>query len=79
MDGSWHDAAQLCAVGPLVSRSFAENLSGSLLGIGGGVVVLGPHAPRHINIRYAIGASIVSAIATSSGAAGLTYGEALPI
>jgi len=43
---------------------------GSLLGLGGGLIVI-PALTLflHVNIRYAIGASIVSVIATSSGAA----------
>lgn len=54
----------------LGAASFAAGTFGSMLGLGGGVIlvpvmtlVLG------IDIRYAIGASIVSVIATSSGAA----------
>jgi uncharacterized protein len=43
---------------------------GSLLGVGGGIIVIPALALLlHIDIRYAIGASIVSIIATSSGAA----------
>lgn len=43
---------------------------GSLLGLGGGVIVVPVLTLAfHIDIRYAIGASIVSVIATSSGAA----------
>jgi uncharacterized protein len=45
-------------------------LFGSLLGLGGGIIIV-PALTLvfHIDIRYAIGASIVSVIATSSGAA----------
>ena len=43
---------------------------GSLLGLGGGLIVIPALTLLfHIDIRYAIGASIVSVIATSSGAA----------
>src|SRR5690242_6285746 len=43
---------------------------GSLLGLGGGIIVIPALTlGLHIDIRYAIGASIVSVIATSSGAA----------
>ena len=43
---------------------------GSLLGLGGGIVIVPALSLLlHIDIRYAIGASIVSVIATSSGAA----------
>ena len=50
--------------------SFAAGLLGSLTGLGGGIVVV-PMLTLffHVDIRYAIGASIVSVIATSSGAA----------
>jgi len=50
--------------------SFAAGLLGSLTGLGGGVVIVPTLALLFgINIRYAIGASLVSVIATSSGAA----------
>ena len=43
---------------------------GSLLGLGGGVIVIPALTLLfHIDIRYAIGASVVAVIATSSGAA----------
>src|SRR5690348_5368279 len=43
---------------------------GALLGLGGGIIVVPVLTLLlHVNIRYAIGASIVSVIATSSGAA----------
>jgi len=50
--------------------SIGAGLLGSLLGLGGGIIIV-PALTLvfHINIRYAIGASIVSVIATSSGAA----------
>jgi len=45
-------------------------LLGSLLGLGGGIIVVPALVLLlHVNIRFAIGASIVSVIATSSGAA----------
>jgi uncharacterized membrane protein YfcA len=50
--------------------SFGAGLLGSLTGLGGGVVLVPLlTALFHVDIRYAIGASLVSVIATSSGAA----------
>src|SRR5580698_1111045 len=50
--------------------SFAAGLLGALTGLGGGVVLI-PLLTLvfHVDIRYAIGASLISVIATSSGAA----------
>ncbi|HLI62715.1 MAG TPA: sulfite exporter TauE/SafE family protein [Terriglobales bacterium] len=50
--------------------SFLAGFLGALTGLGGGVVVV-PMLTLlfHVDIRYAIGASLVSVIATSSGAA----------
>ena len=50
--------------------SFAAGLLGSLTGLGGGVVLI-PLLTLgfHVDLRYAIGASLISVIATSSGAA----------
>jgi uncharacterized membrane protein YfcA len=50
--------------------SFAAGLLGSLTGIGGGIIIV-PMLTLlfHVDLRYAIGASLVSIIATSSGAA----------
>jgi hypothetical protein len=50
--------------------SLAAGFLGALTGLGGGVVVV-PMLTLlfHVDIRYAIGASLVSVIATSSGAA----------
>src|ERR1700729_4152988 len=50
--------------------SFAAGLLGALTGLGGGVVLV-PLLTLvfHVDLRYAIGASLVSVIATSSGAA----------
>ena len=50
--------------------SFAAGLLGALTGLGGGIIVV-PMLTLlfHVDIRYAIGASLVSVIATSSGAA----------
>lgn len=52
------------------SGSLAAGFLGSLTGLGGGVVIV-PLLTLvfHVDIRYAIGASLVSVIATSSGAA----------
>src|ERR1700681_824030 len=50
--------------------SIAGGFLGSLTGLGGGVVIVPLLTLAfHIDIRYAIGASLVSVIATSSGAA----------
>src|ERR1700759_3809769 len=50
--------------------SFLAGFLGALTGFGGGVVVVPVLALLfHVDIRYAIGASLVSVIATSSGAA----------
>jgi uncharacterized protein len=50
--------------------SFAAGLLGALTGLGGGIVIV-PMLTLlfHVSLRYAIGASLVSVIATSSGAA----------
>jgi uncharacterized membrane protein YfcA len=54
----------------VLAGSFLAGLLGSLTGLGGGVVIV-PLLTLvfHVDIRYAIGASLVSVIATSSGAA----------
>lgn len=50
--------------------SIGAGLLGSLLGLGGGIIVVpGLTLLLGVDIRFAIGASIVSVIATSSGAA----------
>ena len=58
--------------------SVIAGLVGSLLGLGGGIIII-PVLTLwlHIDIRYAIGASIVSVIATSSGAAATYVRERL--
>ena len=50
--------------------SFAAGLLGALTGLGGGIVIV-PMLTLlfHVDLRYAIGASLISVIATSSGAA----------
>jgi uncharacterized membrane protein YfcA len=50
--------------------SFTAGLLGSLTGLGGGIVIV-PMLTLlfHVDFRYAVGASLVSVIATSSGAA----------
>src|SRR5215470_7759635 len=54
----------------IFSSSILAGLLGSLTGLGGGVVIVPVLTLLfHIDIRYAIGASLVSVIATSSGAA----------
>src|SRR5271154_4216364 len=58
--------------------SLAAGLLGSLLGLGGGIIVIPALTLLlHVQIRYAIGASIVSVIATSSGAAAAYVRERL--
>ena len=50
--------------------SFAAGFLGALTGLGGGVVLIPLLTLAfHVDIRYAIGASLISVIATSSGAA----------
>jgi len=50
--------------------SMFAGVLGSLLGLGGGIIIIPVLTLLfHVDIRYAIGASIVSVIATSSGAA----------
>src|SRR5579863_6518194 len=59
----------------VAAGSFLAGLLGSLTGLGGGVVLV-PLLTLFfkVDIRYAIGASLVSVIATSSGAAA-AYGK----
>jgi len=54
----------------VATGSFGAGLLGALTGLGGGIVVV-PMLTLlfHVDMRYAIGASLVSVIATSSGAA----------
>jgi uncharacterized protein len=61
-----------------LGASFVAGLLGSLLGLGGGIIII-PVLTLwlHVDIRYAIGASIVSVIATSSGAAAAYVRERL--
>jgi uncharacterized protein len=50
--------------------SFVAGLLGALTGLGGGVVIVPLLVVAfHVNVHYAIGASLISVIATSSGAA----------
>ncbi len=61
----------LIGLAPLVAvGAFGAGLLGALTGLGGGIVVV-PMLTLlfHVDLRYAIGASLVSVIATSSGAA----------
>jgi uncharacterized membrane protein YfcA len=54
----------------LFGTSILAGLLGALTGLGGGVVIVPVLTLLfHVDIRYAIGASLVSVIATSSGAA----------
>jgi uncharacterized protein len=54
----------------IAAGSFGAGLLGSLTGLGGGIVIV-PLLTLvfHVHLRYAIGAALVSVIATSSGAA----------
>lgn len=54
----------------LLAGAFVAGLLGSLTGLGGGVVLI-PLLTLvfHVDIRYAVGASLVASIANSSGAA----------
>lgn len=61
----------ILALAALVAAgSFCAGLLGALTGLGGGIIVV-PMLTLlfHVDLRYAIGASLVSVIATSSGAA----------
>jgi uncharacterized membrane protein YfcA len=54
----------------LFAVAFAAGFLGSLIGLGGGIIIVPALTLLYgIDIRFAIGASIVSVIATSSGAA----------
>ncbi len=54
----------------VLTISTLAGILGSLLGLGGGIIIVPVLTLLfHIDIRYAIGASVVSVIATSSGAA----------
>ena len=56
--------------GLLAGGSFVAGFVGALTGLGGGVIIIPLLAVAlGVDIRYAIGASLVSVIATSSGAA----------
>ncbi len=62
----------------LFGLSLGAGFLGSLIGLGGGIVVVPVLTLLYgIDIRYAIGASIVSVIATSSGAAAAYVRERL--
>jgi uncharacterized membrane protein YfcA len=65
-----HRVTPLAFVLIVFAISLAAGLLGALVGIGGGIIVVPALTlAMGIDIRYAIGASIVSVIATSSGAA----------
>jgi uncharacterized membrane protein YfcA len=69
--GPGFSAVTLATLSLLIAGgSFLAGLLGALTGLGGGIVVV-PMLTLlfHIDLRYAIGASLVSVIATSSGAA----------
>src|SRR5881628_1298153 len=60
----------LLFTGLVASGAFAAGMLGALTGLGGGMVIV-PMLTLlfHVDLRYAIGASLISVIATSSGAA----------
>jgi uncharacterized membrane protein YfcA len=63
------EGAALIFIAKLMAASVAGGVLGSIAGIGGGVVIVPVlTVVLGMDIRYAIGASIVSVIATSSGA-----------
>ena len=63
----------------LAAVSVVAGFLGSLTGLGGGVIVVPALALLFgVDIRYAIGASVVSVIATSSGAAATYVREGIP-
>src|SRR5271168_5035118 len=60
------------------ATSVLAGLLGALTGLGGGVVIVPVLVLIfHVDLRYAIGASLVSVIATSSGAAAAYVREGL--
>ncbi|NOK19927.1 sulfite exporter TauE/SafE family protein [Corallococcus carmarthensis] len=64
------DATPFNFVAIVLCVSFGAGLLGSLLGLGGGLILIPVLTlALKVDIRYAVGASIVSVIATSSGAA----------
>jgi uncharacterized protein len=68
----------LLFVGLVLLVSFVAGFLGALLGLGGGLIVVPVLTLLlHVDIRLAIGASIISVIATSSGAAAAYVKERL--
>jgi len=62
----------------LLATSAAAGFLGSLTGLGGGVVLVPVLTLLfHVHLRYAIGASLVSVIATSSGSAAAYVAEGI--
>src|SRR5205085_12496684 len=60
----------LLFTGLVAGGAFAAGMLGSLTGLGGGIVIVPMLTLLFgVDLRYAIGASLVSVIATSSGAA----------
>ncbi|CAM3938593.1 sulfite exporter TauE/SafE family protein [Corallococcus sp. ZKHCc1 1396] len=69
-DGRSLDATPFNFVAIVLLISMGAGLLGSLLGLGGGLILIPVLTlVLKVDIRYAVGASIVSVIATSSGAA----------
>ena len=62
--------SQLLFSGLIFAGSFLGGVLGAMSGLGGGVVIVPLLALLfHVNLHYAIGASLISVIATSSGSA----------
>jgi uncharacterized protein len=65
-----HDMSTLTFAGLVALSSIAAGLIGALTGLGGGVILVPLLTLGFgVNVRYAAGASLISVIATSSGAA----------
>ena len=66
----WNRSLLIEFTSAVLLTSFFAGLLGALTGLGGGVVIVPALALLfHVDLRYAIGASLISVIATSSGAA----------
>ena len=62
----------------LFATSLVAGATGAILGLGGGILLIPVLTLFYgVDLRYAMGASIVSVIATSSGAAGAYLGTSL--
>jgi uncharacterized membrane protein YfcA len=66
----WNRSLLIEFASAVLLTSFFAGLLGALTGLGGGVVIVPALVLLfHVDLRYAIGASLISVIATSSGAA----------